>query len=294
VAAGRVFVLGTACVLRALEAASGKVLWQIDLKTRFGVELRQGCATSPFVRDGRLVVQAGGKEDHRVVALDPATGDLQWSSKGETRTFYSSPVVSTVGGRLQVLVHDATPGPPPVGGLLGLDLQDGKVLWRRSLEEGFSFDTPLLLPDDRLALLTWNDARLFRVKAGAGGAGATVEPLWKSADLKAYVAPPVARDGHLYGFGGDELVCLELLGGKAAWKEKLYPGSVILADGHLVALSVSAGLLRVVEATPAGYRERAKLQVFDRGSRAETPPSLAGRRIFARSEDEIAAVEVLE
>jgi hypothetical protein len=47
-----------------------------------------------------------------------------------------------------------------------------------------------------------------------------------------------------------------------------------------------------VEATPAGYREKARLEVLNRGARAETPPSFAGRRIFVRNDEEVVAVDV--
>jgi hypothetical protein len=60
--------------------------------------------------------------------------------------------------------------------------------------------------------------------------------------------------------------------GTTAWEERTYPGSVVLVDGQLVALSITAGVLRVVEATP--------------------PPSVVGRRIFVRNDEEVAAVDV--
>ena len=63
-------------------------------------------------------------------------------------------------------------------------------------------------------------------------------------------------------------------------------------DGQIVSLSITAGLLRVVEASPQAYRERARLQVLEPGSRAETPPSVVGRRIFVRNDEEVVAVDV--
>jgi hypothetical protein len=67
---------------------------------------------------------------------------------------------------------------------------------------------------------------------------------------------------------------------------------VTLVGSNLVALSINAGLLRVVEATPAAYRERARLQTFEPGSSAETPPSVVGRRIYLRNDEEVVAVDV--
>ena len=99
-------------------------------------------------------------------------------------------------------------------------------------------------------------------------------------------------DGHLYGFGGDFLACVDAATGRAVWKERIYPGSVILVGDRLLVLSVSAGLLRVVRATPAGYREEAKLEVLTRGARAESPPSFAGGHVFVRNDEEVVAVKI--
>jgi hypothetical protein len=63
-------------------------------------------------------------------------------------------------------------------------------------------------------------------------------------------------------------------------------------DGQLVVLSASAGLVRVVEATPEGYREKGRLEVLNRGAQAETPPSFAEGTIFVRNDEEVAAVVV--
>ena len=142
--------------------------------------------------------------------------------------------------------------------------------------------------DDNVLVLTWNDAAL--VKAPTASQPAVV--LWRSPGFTAYVATPVYHDGHLYGHGGDFLRCLRVSDGTTAWEERIYPGSVALVDGQLVALSIRAGLLRVVEATPQAYRERARLQVLEPGARAETPPSVVGRRVSGRNDEEVVAVDV--
>ena len=153
-----------------------------------------------------------------------------------------------------------------------------------------SFETPLLLGGDRVALLTWNDMAAQQVKR-EGGAW-RMDELWRSSDLTAAIAPPVLHEGHLYGFGGDDLACVEAATGKVAWKQRLYGGSAILVDGHLVVLSSASGEVRIVEATPAAYREKAKLAVLARGARSDAPPSFAAGLIFVRSDEELAAVSI--
>ena len=123
--------------------------------------------------------------------------------------------------------------------------------------------------DDGVLVLTWNDAALVKAPAagqpGLGCCGAAPAS-------RAYVAPPVYRDGHLYGHGGDFLRCIRVSDGTIVWEERTYPGSVALVDGHLVALSITAGLLRVVEATPAGL-SRARPAAGARAGRARRDAS---------------------
>jgi outer membrane protein assembly factor BamB len=285
--AGRVFTLSSACRLRAHDAAAGRTLWEADLKERFGTALPMGCGPSPFVEAGRLHVQTGGRADQRVVALDPATGALVWAAKGTEPVSYPSPVAADLGGVRQLLVHHSAG--PAAGGITGLRLADGTLLWSTTRPPGFSFDTPLALPGDRVVLATANETHALRVTRRDEAWAAA--PVWRSADLQSGVSPPVFHAGHVYGFGGDYLACVDAETGLTAWKEKVYSGSLILVDGHLVALSTSAGLLRIVEATPAGYRERARLELLNRGAQTWAPPSYAGRRIFVRNEEEVAAVD---
>ena len=284
----RVFTLSSACRLRAHEAATGRRLWELDLKQRFGTAYQMGCVSSPFVEGGRLYVMTGGRADHRVAALDPKSGELLWTAKGTETASNASPVSAQIGGVRQLLFNHNVAFQK--GGITGLRLSDGALLWSTTLPEGWSFDTPSALPEGRVSLQTADGIHVLRVvrKDDAW----SVVPLWRSADLRAYVSPPVLQAGHLFGLGGDHLACVELETGRTAWREKTYPGSLILVDGHLIVLSTSAGLLRVVEAVASGYREKARLQLFNRGAQTLAPPSFSGRRIFVRNEEEVAAVEI--
>jgi outer membrane protein assembly factor BamB len=286
----RVFVLGTDCILRALATATGERVWQADLKQRFGSALARGCETSPFAENGRVVLHPGGVDDNRLVALDARTGDLVWSAKGAERANYSSPVAAELAGVRQVVVHHVTATPPQRSGLTGFRLDDGGMLWSRTFEGNVSTETPLVLPGDQLLLATWNDAKLARLKRE--GEQIAVESLWAKPVFRSRISPPVYKDGHVYGFNGDDLVCVRVETGDVIWKERMYAGSLILVDDALVILSATAGVVRVVEATPAGFRQKIQLEVLNRGAQTETPPSFAAGMIFVRNDEEIVAIAV--
>ncbi|HKV10826.1 MAG TPA: PQQ-binding-like beta-propeller repeat protein [Thermoanaerobaculia bacterium] len=293
----RVFVLGAECRLLALEATNGAVVWQRDLKAQDNTgPMPRGCWTSPLLEGDLLIVQVNGDPDKRVMAFDKVSGAVVWSSAGVEKSMRSSPLVADIGGVRQVVVHDVTKDVK--GGLYGLRLKDGALLWSVRFPEtgSYSYDTPVLLADGRVGVVAWSDFRTAAVHRQ--GESFAAEPGWSAREIRAEVQPynlhAVALGEHVYGFGGELLVCLDAATGKTVWKEKTYPGSLLAVDGHLVAISQAAGILRVIEATPAGYREKGRLEVFTPGASTDTPPSFAGRRIYLRNSEEIVVLEVVK
>jgi outer membrane protein assembly factor BamB len=291
-----VFVLNAGCKLLALAAESGAAVWQHDLPSEYGARQPPGagCWTSPLLAGNLLVVLVNGDPDRRVMAFDRNSGAAVWSSPGIERSSRGSPLLAEIGGVRQVVVHDYKSAGE--GGLYGLGLQDGALLWsvRFSDAQSFSYDMPIPLGKDRLGVVTWSGLRAVAVRREGGRFNATV--LWSSPDIRAETQPvklhAVFHAGHVYGFGSDFLYCLDAATGRTVWREKIYPGSLILADGHLIAISQAAGFVRLIEATPAGYREKGRLEVFARGAPTDTPPSFAGRRIYLRNSEQVVAIEV--
>ncbi|HYH46801.1 MAG TPA: PQQ-binding-like beta-propeller repeat protein [Thermoanaerobaculia bacterium] len=293
----RVYVLGGACVLRALEAETGKEVWNHDLKAEFNPgPMANGCWTSPLLDGPLLVVQVNGEPDKLVMAFDAATGAVKWAAKGTIRAVRTSPAVADIGGVRQVVVHEGNK--EQQGGLYGLRLTDGAQLWSLRFDpvQSFSFDTPLAFDGDRVAAVAWSEVRTVQVKKT--GDAWKAELLWSARDIRAdnqpFTSHVVAHEGYLYGLGGDLLVCLEAATGKKIWQEKVYTGSLILVDGHLVVLAQGSGLVRVVAATPEGYREKLRKQVFTPGALSDVPPSFADGRLYLRNAEDLVAFEVVK
>lgn len=291
------FFLSPACELMALAVATGKSVWRHDLKQEFATgPMTSGCWTSPLLAGKLLVVDVDGEPDKRVVAFDKDTGAVIWSAAASVRLSpRTSPAIADLAGVPQVLVHDATDDDG--GGLLGLRLADGALLWslRFKVLNSYSFDMPIALPGDRIAAVTWSDLRVFAIRKQ--GASLAAVPLWSTHDVRAELQPfsyhAVYYDGHVYGIGGDYLSCLDAETGKTVWKEKVYRSSLILVDRHLVLVPQASGILRIVEATPAGYREQARAAVFPPGEPTDTPASFAGRRLYLRSSEQMVALDVV-
>ncbi len=281
---GRVFIISAKGALLALEAASGRVLWRHDLKADFGAaEPSYGFGASPLVAGSRLITQIGGAT-HNLAAFDKATGKLLWAVNHSKATGYASPVLGTVAGRSQIVVH--------AGDLVyGASPDDGSLLWSHPLGPPVEADRPpLILPGDRVLLSRWEDSRLLQIEKGDQGFKA--REVWKSPRLRGSYSPTVLHDGHLYAMGGPNLLCVDPANGNIVWREKVYPGSLILVDGHLLHLGEQSGELRVARASPTGYKERVKVAVFNAGATSSTTPSFADGRVLLRNVEEIVALEI--
>jgi outer membrane protein assembly factor BamB len=284
VAGNRVFVLSAHGLLVALDAASGKKIWQRDVKTEDeAAEPNWGFATSPLVVGDRVILQAGG-DKRPLLALDAATGRLLWSQAHGKGATYASPLVGTLGGVEQVVVlgNEA---------LYAVRPEDGSVLWSiTSGGRGEAGRSPLLLSDDRVLVPSWEEVRLVKVTAKDGAFSAA--EVWRSPRLKSSWSPTVFHRGHLFGLNAGYLMCLDPDSGDARWREKVYPGSLILVDGQLVILGEQSGDMRIAEASPEGYREKLRVPVFNAGATSMTGPTFAGGRLFLRNVEEIVALEV--
>ena len=62
-------------------------------------------------------------------------------------------------------------------------------------------------------------------------------------------------------------------------------------DGHLI-IFAQQGVVAVAEATPEGYREKARLRISDHGS--DQAPGFAAGRIWVRNFTDIASLRVID
>jgi outer membrane protein assembly factor BamB len=280
-----VFAVGARGKLFALDVADGRILWRRDLEREFKVARPHwGTASSPLVEGERLIVQVGGRRDAAFAAFDKRSGEVLWAAHSEVPA-YASPVAMTLAGRRQVLFFGAE-------ALVSVAPEDGELLWRYPwvTPNGVNVATPLLIPPDRVFISSAYDigAALLAVQAEAGRW--RVEPVWAGRVMKNLFHTSVFHRGHLYGFDNAILKCIEAATGRERWRMGGYArGSVILAGSRLIVLG-EHGRLALVDAEPAGYRERARAQVL--AGRTFTGPALADGRLYLRDEEEIVCLEL--
>ena len=127
VASGRVFTFGAEGQLHAVDLATGQRVWSVDTMRRFGVRKAFfGAAGSPFVEDGRVIANVGGKDGAKgagIVAFSADTGAVIWTATDHEAS-YSSPVGATFNGRHVVLFFTRA-------GFVGLDPATGGIVLDR-------------------------------------------------------------------------------------------------------------------------------------------------------------------
>ena len=126
--------------------------------------------------------------------------------------------------------------------------------------------------------------------AHEGGGGINPVAVWESPRLKAKFTTIVVRDTFAYGLDDGVLVCLDLETGERRWKSGRYGhGQVLLVDDLLLVLAES-GELFLVDASPAGHRQRARLAALN--SRTWNTPALAAPYLLLRNDREAVCYEL--
>ena len=272
--------------LVAFDAASGDRVWSVTLPDEFDAqEPAQGFGTSPILHHGAVIVQTGGP-GAAVTAFDPTTGSQLWTV-GDDSILYQTPVPVTLFGREQLVAAGFTR-------VMGIDPGTGELLWEYGHEgdgwAGAESLVPVPTGPDTL-FLAHSDHSSTVVDLEPGPNGLVGRERWDERTIRGSYNVPVYHDGYLYGYNRRFLVCVDAATGEAMWRSRP-PGDgfLIVVDGHLVLLTKD-GTLHVIEATPTQYEEVASIELFD--DVVWTPPSFADGQVYARSQSELARVDVL-
>lgn len=259
-----------------------EVVWNTNIVEAYEVKVPHwGITQSPLLyKDLVIVAPQGAKAG--VVAYDKRTGEVRWESRPlKGYAWCVSPILATFGGIDQVITTSPydKENPEFTNEVVSLDASSGEVLW--SFEGLHSFATiapPLVIDDTRLLLVDGSYDGDYKpvtimVDVRRKDDSFTVTELWKTEEAGSKIHPPVLHEGYLYlnsGSRGDHMQCLSL-DGKSVWSDgpAFSLGSLILLGDVIVSQDGKRGDVRLIEATPSGYKELAKAELF--GSRKNTP-----------------------
>lgn len=258
VAHGLVYAHDALGRLECLDGATGALVWQHDLKARYGMTdaleadlIAFGRSPSPLVLRDMVILPAGGNPAGKrpgLVAFERKTGALLWEGPPRNMS-HASPQVATLAGVEQLLVVNADT-------VSGHDPRDGRLLWehvwpgKTGADANNSQPVPVA-PDKVLVSKGYGQGSMLLQLTPAADGTFTTSPVWTSKrGLRTKLTNVALLGEHAYALSDGMLECVALATGERVWREGRYEHGQLLLLGDLLLVTSEEGELSLVEATP--------------------------------------------
>lgn len=277
---GRVYIMGANGTFACYDAESGQKRWShvFDNKPMWGY-------SGSVLVHGDLAIIAPGGKDGAMRAFNKIDGKEVWKCGSETSAGYSTPYHFSFGNRTYVVSFLGTAA-------VIADISNGRQVLRIPWATAWNVNaaTPIY-HDGHLWLGSGyhTGCGLFKLKTEGDALG--VEEIWKSDVMLNKFQTPVLHEGKLYAFDERAFKCVDFLTGKLEWRDRGKNGTVILADGHLIALT-EKGEIRVGKASPSGFTPTGEAEILD--DRCWTVPTLSNGQLYARNLERIVCYDFAE
>ena len=298
-----IYALGTEGDLMALEAATGRVRWKRNLPADFGGRMMSSWkwAESPLVDGDRLVVTPGSAEA-LMVSMDKATGREVWRTRagamgaqGRDGAGYASIVISNGAGVKQYVQLTGR-------GVVGVRAADGKFLWNynRVANDTANISTPIVSGDYVFAATGYQTGSgLVKLAKAGDGVAATEQYFLDGRTFQNHHGGMVLVGGHIYGGHGQRMglpICIEFASGRKVWGGDIRnagkgSAAVAYADSHLI-FRYENGLVLLIEATPAGYKEKGQFEIPDASPLNWPYPAVADGKLYLRDQDRLLVYDI--
>lgn len=282
----RLYVLTELGDLACLKT-DGTEMWQRNILRDFnGPQIRWQISESPLVDGAHLIVSPGGS-GAGVVKLDKLTGKTVWTAKElSDAAGYSSAIIADVQGVRTYLTFTSSAG-------VGVRASDGKLMFRypKAANRVANITTPIFF-DNKVFFTSAYDTGAGLVGLTAENGSVTAKEIYFTREMKNHHGGVILHNGYFYGFSDSILTCLEAATGKLMWRDRsVGKGSVMFADGHLY-LQGENNVVGLAEATPAGYKEKGRFTIADKGLPSWAHPVVSDGRLYVRNQDTIVVYDI--
>ena len=290
-----VFALDPKAVLHVLDAATGAEIWRKNLVQEYGAKIPPWYnGQNPLVAEDRILVAPAGTAA-LVVALDKATGAELWRTPNPEGWILShaSLMPARLAGVDQYLFS-------VLEGTVGVAADDGRLLWHFPFKFNLSISpSPLAVDDERVFITGGYDSGGAMFRVVRDGEVFSTEEIFvhPPTEWNSEVQTPILFADHLFAIGKKRrglFTCLNL-DGEQVWTSdgRAYfgLGSFILADGLFFILEGKTGMLRLLEASTAEYRELASAQILS-GHDVWAPLVLSEGRLLIRDLNHLVCLKV--
>ncbi len=268
-----VYTLGKGGQLYCLEAKTGKIRWEKQLKSDLEVPTPEwGFSSSPVIVGQQLLLEAG-----RVVSYNKLTGEKQWQTERHEAGYGSAALMEFQKQKFVVTLD--------CEGLRVVLLQTGEEVAFREWPSPFRTNsTTPIVQENRIYI-----SSAYQVGCGLFEFdGKSLKEIYTSKGMRNHFNNSILVDGYLYGFDGNsnlgrvvQLTCMDFATGEVAWKKAGFGcGSLMIADKKLVILS-ETGTLVVAQASPKGFDELTRSRLLN--GRCWTVPVLLNGHVYARN-----------
>ncbi len=315
----------------ALDAASGKKLWEVPTGRGFSERRGGGPRGTPTVDGDRIyALSAAGN----LICLEAATGKKIWESNLLDR--FSASNIRWGISESPLIDGDVVVVNPGGRGasVVALNKVDGKLIWKsQSDEAGYSSAIVtevdgvrqyiLLTGDGGIGLLAKNGELLWRYNGVANGTANVATPIFHdnhvflssdygtgcvllkltasgaeevyfNRDMRNHYGSSVLVNGVLYGSSSRILTAMDFKTGAVLWRDRsVGKAQVIYADGKLYLYSED-GKLGMARATPDGYEELARHEIGQREFRTWALPVVSAGKLIIRDQDTAWAFDIRE
>jgi outer membrane protein assembly factor BamB len=200
---GKLFTQGISGIVSAFDAASGRQLWQ----TREPAEHPfYSAASSPAGEHGLMLVHPGNYE--ALTAYDVNDGMVKWTT-GDAG-FFMSPLITTLEGTRQIVTVTQ-------GGVIGVAIPDGRLLWRFPWSGGGNGGSMPVLHGPTIIVA---GVGVTAIRPTYRDNSWTVQTLWETRDVATYLSNPVVIGDTLFGFStrnSGQFYAIDARDGKVLW-----------------------------------------------------------------------------
>lgn len=322
-----VYAQGTMGELMCFEAASGKVIWELNVAERYKTRPPiWGYASHPLVVDDLLIVSAGG-EGSGIVALEKSTGKEVWKAITAQEIGYAPLVLSEIAGKQQLVVwYDVA--------LVGLDVDTGEQLWSYAFpiekpQRPIVAIVPPTVVDDRVFITNfYHGSALVHIDHDSEAeAEWQAKEIWSTEknksvkgdkrDINSIMSSVLFEDEHFIGVAGNgEMRCVSAKDASLIWQSyqalaaegedptktprgnRGFPAMFMTPQGDNYWLFTDLGDLILSKIDVDGYTELGRTHLLDttgetRGRKyVWCHPAYANGHIYVRNEKKLACFDL--
>lgn len=251
----------------------GRSIWSRSLGTPDNV---YGYASSLAIYRNMVIIQydQGGPdyEISKLIALDGFTGQTVWETKRPVANSWSSPIVTTIGGQLQLL----TCADPWV---IAYEPAKGTELWRVDCLLGDIASSPIYV--NGLVFIIEPYSKLVAIRPDGQGDVTQTHIAWSIEDGTPDICSPVSNGELIFLLATEGLLCCyKTADGTKLWEQDLrddFMASPSLVGNNVYLLS-EKGVMYIIEAGTE-YKELTRCEL---GEHCCASPAFADGRIYIR------------